>query len=318
MKNNLTYGKAADLFPRTGTVLLADEYFRGRGIVEGWGCPVIWLHASEGDKTLATVAQVTERLLDLQADRDTMLIGVGGGIVTDITGFVAATYKRGVPFGLVPTTLLAQVDAAIGGKNGVNFDRYKNMLGTIRQAAFVYIDTDFLTTLPRRELLCGAAEMIKTFIIADEAAYEETVAVLRGPHPECIPDHLVRRAGEIKHQIVAQDPEDYGVRQHLNLGHTFGHAIERCSTQYEHGEAVAVGIVMAARMAVEKGLAEESLAARLRRDLQSVGLPVDPPVPEAELRQAILQDKKRSGTTLRFVLPERIGKTVLWEESVTA
>lgn len=318
MKNNLTYGKAADLFPRTGTVLLADEYFRGRGIVEGWGCPVIWLHASEGDKTLATVAQVTERLLDLQADRDTMLIGVGGGIVTDITGFVAATYKRGVPFGLVPTTLLAQVDAAIGGKNGVNFDRYKNMLGTIRQAAFVYIDTDFLTTLPRRELLCGAAEMIKTFIIADEAAYEETVAVLRGPHPECIPDHLVRRAGEIKHQIVTQDPEDYGVRQHLNLGHTFGHAIERCSTQYEHGEAVAVGIVMAARMAVEKGLAEESLAARLRSDLQSVGLPVDPPVPEAELRQAILQDKKRSGTTLRFVLPERIGKTVLWEESVTA
>lgn len=318
MRNNLTYGKAADLFPRTGTILLADEFFRGRGLLEGWGCPILWLHASESDKTLAAAERITEQLLDLQADRDTMLVGVGGGIVTDITGFVAAIYKRGVPFGLVPTTLLAQVDAAIGGKNGVNFDRYKNMLGTFRQAAFVYIDTDFLHTLPRRELLCGAAEMLKTFILADEAAYEETVAVLRGPHPERIPNHLVQRAGAIKCQFVEQDPEDRGVRQLLNLGHTFGHAIERCSSRYEHGEAVAVGIVMAARMAEEKGLAEAGLAARLRSDFEAVGLPVEPPVPEAELRQAILQDKKRSGATLRFVLPRRIGDTVLWEESVTA
>lgn len=318
MKNNLVYGKAADLFPRAGTVLIADAFFRGRGMLEKWGCPILWLDASEGEKTLATVSRLTEELLGLQADRDTMLVGVGGGIVTDITGFTAAVYKRGVPFGLIPTTLLAQVDAAIGGKNGVNFDRYKNMLGTFRQAAFVYIDTDFLRTLPRRELLCGAAEMLKTFILADEEAYEKTVAVLRGPHPERIPDALVRRAGAIKCSLVEQDPEDRGVRQLLNLGHTFGHAIERSSTAYEHGEAVAAGIVMAARMSVEKGLAEEGLVTRLRTDFQAIGLPVEPPVPEAGLREAMLQDKKRTGAVLRFVLPRRIGECVLWEESVTA
>ena len=318
MKNNLTYGKVADLFPRTGTVLIADGFFRGKGILEGWGCPVLWVHAGEEEKTLATAERLASQLLDLQADRDTMLIGVGGGVTTDLTGFVASIYKRGLRFGLVPTTLLAQVDAAIGGKNGVNFDRYKNMLGTFRMPEFVYIDTDFLQTLPRRELLCGAAEMLKTFLLADAHAYEEAVAHFRGPDPERIPEWMVRRAGEIKSRFVEEDPEDRGVRRLLNLGHTFGHAIEKCTSQYAHGEAVAIGIVMAAALAVEKGLAEPDLAGRIRSDFQSIGLPVDPPVPEAELRTAILQDKKRTGTVLRFVLPVKIGQATLWESSATA
>ena len=182
MKNNLTYGKVADLFPRKGTVVIADQWFRGRGIVEAWDCPVIWIHASEAEKTLATVERIVTELLALEASRDTMLLGVGGGITTDITGFVASVYKRGLPFGFVPTTLLSQVDAAIGGKNGVNFDRYKNMVGTFRQPEFVYIDTDLLRTLPRRELLCGAAEMLKTFLLADAKAYEEAVAHFRFPN----------------------------------------------------------------------------------------------------------------------------------------
>ena len=170
MKNNLSYGSVADLFPRTGTILVADSWFQGRGILEAWGCPILWIQASEQEKTLATAQRLVEQLLEREADRDTMLIGVGGGITTDITGFVASIYKRGLKFGLVPTTLLAQVDAAIGGKNGVNFDRYKNMLGTFRQAEFVLIDTDFLRTLPQRELRCGAAEMLKTFLLADSHA----------------------------------------------------------------------------------------------------------------------------------------------------
>ena len=308
----------ADLFPRPGTVVIADEFFRESPVLAAWGCPVLWVHACEQEKTLETLERLTARLLELQADRDTMLIGVGGGIVTDLTGFLAAIYKRGVKFGFVPTTLLAQVDAAIGGKNGVNFDRYKNMLGSFRQPEFVYIDTDFLQTLPRRELLCGAAEMLKTFILADERAYEEAVACLRGPHPERIPTHLVRRAGEIKCSFVEQDPEDHGVRQLLNLGHTFGHAIEKCCNGIEHGEAVAIGIVMASEMAVAKGLLAQEEADRIRADFRAVGLPVEPPVPEAELRSAMLQDKKRTGGTLRYVLPERIGKATIWEESVTA
>ena len=318
MKNNLIYGKAADLFPRPGTVLIADDRFRGSGPVEAWGCPVLWIHASETDKTLATVERLVAELLSLEADRDTMLVGVGGGVTTDITGFVAAVYKRGLRFGFVPTTLLAQVDAAIGGKNGVNFDRYKNMVGTFRLPEFVYIDTDVLTTLSPRELRCGAAEMLKTFLLADADAYTRAVAHFSGQHPERVPTALVRRAAEIKCQFVEQDPEDRGVRRLLNLGHTFGHAIEKCSSQYLHGEAVAIGIVMAAEMAVREGLMTAEDAARIRADFQAVGLPVEPPVPEAELRAAMLQDKKRTGGTLRFVLPETIGKARLWECSVTA
>jgi 3-dehydroquinate synthase len=317
LKNNLSYGSVADLFPRTGTILIADSWFQGRGILEAWGCPVLWMQASEQDKTLSTVERLVTQLLELQADRDTFLIGVGGGITTDITGFVASIYKRGVKFGLVPTTLLAQVDAAIGGKNGVNFDRYKNMLGSFRQAEFVLIDTDFLQTLPLRELRCGAAEMLKTFLLADSHAYESAVEVFRAERPQ-VPQWLVRRAGKIKMDFVSQDPEDHGVRRLLNLGHTFGHAIEKCSTRYAHGEAVAIGIVMAARMACEKGLLQAEDAERIRQDFAACGLPVEPPVPEAELHKAILQDKKRSGETIRYVLPTAIGTARLWEESVTA
>ena len=317
MNNNLTYGKVADLFPRPGSIVVADQWFRGRGIIEAWGCPVLWVRAAEEEKTLATVERLTKELLGLEADRDTLLIGVGGGIVTDLTGFTAAIYKRGLKFGLVPTTLLAQVDAAIGGKNGVNFDRFKNILGTFRQAEFIYIDTDFLQTLPIRELRCGAAEMLKTFLLADPHAYEAAVEVFRAETPQ-VPQWLVRRAGEIKMDIVAQDPEDHGVRQLLNLGHTFGHAIEKCSSRFEHGEAVAIGIVMAARMACRKGLMKPEEADRIQADFQSVGLPVEPLIPETELQAAILQDKKRTGTTLRYVLPVTIGKATIWEESVTA
>ena len=135
------------------------------------------------------------------------------------------------------------------------------------------------------------------------------------PH---VPQWLVRRAGEIKMELATRDPEDHGVRRLLNLGHTFGHAIEKCSSQYAHGEAVAIGIVMAARMACEKGLLRAEDADRIRRDFAACGLPVEPPVPEAELHKAILQDKKRSGGTLRYVLPTSIGSARIWEESVTA
>jgi len=318
LKNNLIYGRIADLFPRPGTVVIADQWLRGRGIVETWDCPVIWIHASETEKTLATVERIVSELLALEADRDTMLLGIGGGITTDITGFVSAVYKRGLPFGLVPTSLLAQVDAAIGGKNGVNFDRYKNMVGTFRLPEFVYIDTGFLQTLPRRELLCGAAEMLKTFLLADAKAYQSAVTHFSGPQAAAVPTWMVRRAGEIKCDLVEQDPEDHGVRRLLNLGHTFGHAIEKCSTRYEHGEAVAIGIVMAARLSCENGLMTPEDAERIRDDFKAVGLPVEPPVPEAELRAAMLQDKKRTGDALCFVLPVKIGTATIWEKSVTA
>ena len=133
MKSNLTYGKVADLFPRTGTILIADRWFQGRSILEEWGCPVLWIEASEQEKTFATVERLFSQLLDLQADRDTLLVGVGGGITTDMVGFAASIYKRGIDYANIPTTLLAQVDASIGGKTGVNLDAYKNILGSFRQ-----------------------------------------------------------------------------------------------------------------------------------------------------------------------------------------
>lgn len=317
MRSSLIYGRVDDLFPREGTVLIADDWFRGRGMLEKWGCRIVWIHASEEEKTLATVERIIGELTAFEADRDTMLVGVGGGVTTDITGFTAAIYKRGLKFGLVPTTLLAQVDAAIGGKNGVNFERFKNMVGTFCEPEFVYIDTDFLKTLPLRELRCGGAEMLKTFLLADARAYEAAVEALRSERPE-IPAWMIRRAGEIKSSFVERDPEDHGVRRLLNLGHTFGHAVEKCSQQYEHGEAVAIGIAMAARLACEKGLLDAATAERICSDLASAGLPTEPPVGEEELRQAILQDKKRSGDKLRFVLPVRIGEATIWESSVSA
>ena len=296
-------------------MIIADDFFRGRDLFEG--CPTLWVHACEEEKTFATVERLIGELLALEAGRDTMIIGVGGGITTDLAGFVASIYKRGVPFGLVPTTLLAQVDASIGGKNGVNFNGFKNMAGCFRQPEFVYIDTSLLATLPPRALRCGAAEMLKTFLIADAESYAEAVTVFSEKEPR-VPERLVRRAGEIKARLVAEDPLDHGVRRLLNLGHTFGHAIEKCSSALQHGEAVAVGIVMAARMACEKGLLDEADAARIRTDLASVGLPVESPVPEEELRQAMRQDKKRSGAKEIFVLPDAIGHAIIWESSVTA
>ena len=315
---NPIYGKVADLFPHPGTILIADRWFRGRGVVESWGCPVLWVDASEQEKTLATAGRLVAGLLELEADRDTMLLGLGGGITTDLTGFVAAIYKRGVRFGLVPTTLLSQVDAAIGGKNGVNFDNYKNIAGTFREPEFIYIDTELLKTLPFRQLRCGAAEMLKTFLLADAKAYEAAVNLFSGPEPYDIPSWMVRRAAEIKCSFVEQDPEDRGVRRLLNLGHTFGHAIEKCSTRYEHGEAVAIGIVMAASLACKQGFMSQEDASRIRKDFESAGLPVEPPVPEAELQKAILQDKKRSGDKISFVLPVTIGKATIWDYSVSA
>ena len=160
--------------------------------------------------------------------------------------------------------------------------------------------------------------MLKTFLLADAEAYEAAVKHFSGPDPSRVPVPLVRRAAEIKSAIVEEDPEDHGVRRLLNLGHTFGHAIEKCSSQFEHGEAVAIGMAMAAGMAVSKGIMSADYASRIRLDLKACGLPVEPPVSAEELRQAILQDKQRSGGILRFVLPETIGKATMWEESVSA
>jgi len=271
------------------------------------------LVAGENHKTMETVMGICRWLMEQKADKSALLLAVGGGFTTDVAGFAASIYKRGIRYGNVPTTLLAQVDAAIGGKTGVNLDSYKNMLGVIRQPEFVHISAKPLETLPEEQFLDGAAEMLKTFIISNkDHYYEKAVSVFNGQYDYKMLEPLIKKAGSIKKKIVRKDPDDTGARRVLNLGHTYAHAIECVSKgSISHGQAVAMGIIRAAELSEKKGIAEAGLADRLRDDFQSCGLKTEIPFSDEELEEAIRQDKKTDNGRLHFVYIERIGKTVV-------
>ena len=266
----------------------------------------------EACKSLQTVERVYRELMELGADRSTFILGIGGGIVTDIAGFVAATYMRGVEFGFVSTTLLGQVDASIGGKNGVNVADYKNMVGTFRQPRFVIADVEMLRTLPKRELHAGMAEVVKSAIIADAALFERLERC-----GEAIYDSVeelqeaMLGAVAVKARIVAEDEREGGVRRLLNLGHTLGHAIEKCSRKHNHGEAVAMGMSLIARAAARLGLFSPSDAERVDALLLRLGFDIAPKVPMEEILRATRQDKKKSDEYINIVLPVAIGECVV-------
>ena len=258
------------------------------------------LETSEEGKTLETVQALERWLLQEDASRGALLLAVGGGITTDLVGFAAAIYKRGIRYANVPTTLLAQVDAAIGGKTGVNLDGYKNMLGAFRMPEFTVLEAAFLRTLPAREFRCGLAELLKTFLIGNGPAYTALVSSLKKPDFE----DAIRRAAAIKARIVAEDPEEHGVRAKLNLGHTFGHAIE----------AVAMGIVLAAELSERLGVAQKGMSAQLKADFSRLSLPVASPYPVEDLVEALRKDKKAvAGGKVKFVLLRAPGDVVLQE-----
>ncbi len=272
------------------------------------------LETSEEGKTLQTVQMLERWLLQADASRGALLLAVGGGITTDLVGFTAAIYKRGIRYANVPTTLLAQVDAAIGGKTGVNLDGYKNMLGAFRMPEFTVLEAAFLQTLPSREFRCGLAELLKTFLIGDGAAYAAFVSSSKSAQIE----DDIRRAAAIKSQIVTEDPEEHGVRAKLNLGHTFGHAIEHEARLHgadiTHGEAVAMGIVLAAELSERLGVAQKGLSAQLKADFSRLGLPVASPYPVEDLVEALRKDKKAvAGGKVKFVLLRAPGDVVLQE-----
>ena len=289
-------------------------------VLEGVCLATKAIDATEGEKTMDTVLDLCRWLLELGADRNATLVALGGGITTDICGFAASVYKRGIRFGFIPTTLLAQVDAAIGGKNGVNLDGYKNMIGVIREPEFTLIIPSLLDTLPDREWRGGTAELLKTFIIDNtDGRYEEAVAVLghsRAPlgHSRVCSGNLIAAAASVKERIVAEDLYEHGVRRKLNLGHTFAHAIERrarlAGTDISHGEAVAAGIILAARVSERLGLAPAGLEEQLRGDWAAVGLPADSPFPPATLASDMAKDKKADGDKVDFVLIRAIGDVV--------
>ncbi|MGM9762499.1 MAG: 3-dehydroquinate synthase family protein [Candidatus Cryptobacteroides sp.] len=362
--------------------------------LHGDGANVFVMEVSEQGKCMETVQELVAWMLGQGADRDSMLLGIGGGILTDIVGFAAAIYKRGIGCAFVPTTLLAQVDAAIGGKNGVNFHGLKNMLGTIRQPLFTWLSAEVLTSLPPDVWRAGMAEMLKTFIIVDGGNYARAVALFGKINDEIcaggklkvvlgsfrakenavvlaedkvgaedaasigIFDELsclIEAAAKVKADIVARDECERGERRNLNLGHTFAHAIETLAlrgttgafhgvtggrenhcvgaecydgtAEISHGEAVAMGMVMAAELAEkisgkgfkavfehsgaeEEFCCEKGLAERLRTDFEKCGLSVDCPYALSEMAGIMKCDKKAAGGSVRFVLPAKIGKVM--------
>ena len=262
---------------------------------------VIGLKTSEELKTMETAVWVTEKLLEADASRGALVLAIGGGITTDIAGFAASMYKRGIRYANIPTTLLAQVDAAIGGKTGVNLHGYKNMLGAFHMPEFTFLTSSVLETLPEKDLRCGLAEMLKTFLIGDADSYKKCIS-------GGITNDLIFRAASIKADIVRRDPLEHGERAVLNLGHTFGHAIEHCSKgAIAHGEAVGMGIIIAARLSEGLGLAQKGLAAGLKADFEAVGLRTDCPYGIDELASAMKKDKKDG----RFILLKGIGQPVI-------
>jgi len=277
----------------------------------------IFIDASEENKTLPAIAHIVSRLLEMEADRNILLLGIGGGITTDITGYAASVYKRGVRFAFLPTTLLAQVDASIGGKNGVNHNGFKNVIGTFSQPSFTWSNTVFLDTLPERELHNGVSELLKTLIIGDRVLYSRLVVSLkRGDITSGSGwTEYIKAAAKIKLQIVESDFFDTGERMKLNLGHTFGHAIEKCASvsgmDISHGEAVAAGVIIAARLSEKMGYARPGTAETICRDYRDAGLVTETTFSAAMLSDSIRNDKKRDGDSINFVFIRDIGDVVV-------
>lgn len=297
-------------FDRRRTIIVTDTTVGRLYGRQFDGYPVVTVGEGEKIKTLETVENVCRAFLEREIDRSWTVLAVGGGIVCDIAAFAAAVWMRGVRCALVPTTLLAMVDAAIGGKNGVNFDRYKNLVGTIRQPDKVIVDAGFLKTLPRREMLCGLAEIIKHGLIADAAYFAEVERTLgAGLSPET----LIARSIEIKMTVVSQDETERGLRRILNFGHTIGHAIEKLDPSRAHGEAVAVGMALATELSWRYNYLSAEDVSRVHNLFLRVGLPLKTSLSAGDLMRTIRLDKKRRGEAIAFILLERIGKAIVVE-----
>lgn len=269
----------------------------------------VLIGTGESIKTLQTVETIYRRFIELGVDRATFVLAVGGGIVSDVAGFAASTYMRGLRFGFVSTTLLGQVDASVGGKNGVNVDGYKNMAGTFTQPQFVVCDPALLRSLPDREFRAGLAEVVKAAIIADAdlfARIEQVSFETLRADTDLLAD-VISAAIRVKADIVEYDEKETGERRKLNLGHTLAHAIEKSSNRMNHGEAVAVGTALIAGAAVKLGVLKDEDRRRIEALLVRLGFDLTPPVEMKRLLKEVGKDKKNEDGMLRIVLPVGIG-----------
>ena len=289
-------------------IILTDEnvYENHRAQLDLY--PVIRILPGEENKTQATAGQVIEQLITMGAGRDAMLVGVGGGVVTDIAGYVAAVYMRGISFGFVPTSILAMTDAAIGGKNGVDVGVYKNMVGTIRQPDFIFYDYSFLKTLPVSEWVNGFAEVIKHACIKDAVLFSmlERYTLHEYQSDPTLVAELIERNVDIKASVVSADEFEAGERKLLNFGHTIGHAIENLH-HIPHGHAVSIGMVAACNLSEQLGHLHFEEAARIVRLLARYHLPVDVDTDHARVFEVLKMDKKRKDDAMQFILLNKIG-----------
>ena len=287
--------------------------------LQGLQASSLVLPDGERFKTLESAARIYDALLERRLDRQCTLIALGGGVIGDLTGFAAATYQRGVHFIQIPTTLLSQVDSSVGGKTGVNHPLGKNMIGAFYQPRCVIADTETLDTLPDRELRAGIAEVIKYGLIRDLpflSWLEANMPRLLAREPEAL-GYAIEQSCRNKAEVVAADERENDQRALLNLGHTFGHAIETDTgySSWLHGEAVAVGMAMAAHLSRESGWIGDVDLARVETILRAAELPLSPPPMSAErFRELMAVDKKAIGGKLRLVLLEAIGKAIVTKD----
>ncbi len=280
---------------------------------------VVTIPDGETFKTLATVESILSALFEAKFDRKSLLIALGGGVIGDMTGFAASLYQRGIDFIQIPTTLLSQVDASVGGKTGVNTAYGKNLIGAFYQPQAVYIDPYFLGTLPEREFAAGVAEVVKMAVMFDSdfLNYLE----MNDLRQEAVIKEMIRRSVTLKAMVVNQDEKEAGIRAVLNYGHTFGHVIENETNYatYLHGEAVAMGIIMANALALELGLLEESEAHRVMNLLQNNGLPTAYLIKDVEqFYEHFFLDKKSNRGKIKFILPNGALGTHVMRDDIEA
>ena len=307
----------SELLPESGVVIITDD-----NVSRLYGdrfpkVPLFTISPGEGSKKLEVIEHLAEKLLETGIDRTGFILAIGGGVVSDLAGFLSSIYMRGIRCGYVSTSLLSQVDASTGGKNGVNLGGAKNILGNIRQPEFVICDPAMLLTLPDQEYLSGLAELIKTAVIGDKELFDlidRNYVEILGRNCDLLAV-LVAKSVSFKASVVSEDEKETGLRRILNFGHTYGHAVEMHKS-VNHGFAVASGMELATDFSFEKGLIRTCEKERITNLLNKFGLLEKHNIPDDQIDQLILHDKKKTGTDVHFVFTEGIGKAIVKKVSV--
>ncbi|MBS1587451.1 MAG: 3-dehydroquinate synthase [Bacteroidetes bacterium] len=306
------FARYAGLVPTDNCIFITDDNIARLCAERLEGKKIIVIPAGEAHKRLDTVETIINELLKMGAQRGTYLVGVGGGVVTDIAGFVASVYMRGVQFGFIPTTLLGMVDASIGGKNGVDVGLYKNVAGSFRQPQFILYDTSFLVTLPDEEWRNGFAEIIKYACVFDKDMFDELarhdISFYRSN--EIALQELIAKCVDIKNKVVLADETEQDERKLLNFGHTLGHAIENMYA-LSHGQAISIGMVAACFIAEDVARLDVNVREQLSALLNRYGLPITIAFDITSVMDVLMKDKKRLGNQIGYILPETIGHAVI-------